>query len=1344
MNTQGKHRYLRLFVLMTVGISGLLYAVAVFIPASTPPVTLGKYAMQSQNLTQTGTKAYRSWFENGAWQGDIIEYDIKTNGDRITTAPVGSNDPAVLLAAANDSNKNWLARAEFLKKETDITDYWKEETSGGRHIITYNSEHTPHQVDFLWDNLSATQKSALDAITLADPDGDPTTTPNNLSPSDSQGDNYFSPILRYIRGDRSLERDKDGGYLRRRYSLLGDITTTPVYIGPPHELYFAFPDYTGFHDDTLNANRVGRVAAPANDGMLHILDAVEGTEVFAYVPSMVIPKLDLLAARNSTYDHTYYLDGELTEGSAQRNGDWNTILTGGGGAGFIGMFALNMTDETATGTKIIFEKNETSNNLAFGHIYGPPTIAPLGTLAAPEWYVFTGNGYRNDADYPLNPPHPTELLMVSLDDPDIVYSIPTGTTGGLSAPTLLDTDSDKIVDTAFAGDIKGNLWMFKINPDGTGTSTLLYSGNSNQPIVNRPALAEEPYNTGNYFVYFGTGSIFSETDALDDAHTQGIYGIQVKKEWIADPNSLTNAINSDNLKLQALASPPLEDPFTGVAESIRYFSNCPDNDPDCQAVDYSSKNGWKLMFPDCGERLVGAPFVRAKRVQFVTTNPTGDLALNVCNTTTALPGNSWLMSLDYLTGGDGDTVVYNLNGNSILDDGDKVSDQLPVGLRLGKGNIAQPVFARLKNGIDKMFINGLILAIPLEAQSGPLLSGHLDVETDSPWNGKTAVNNVSKHSEGYDVNTPDGLGRAVDGHVHAYDTIHGVDYVDLFQLEPRRGLANLAASTPSIGPENDGNCKDTENEKRILVGNRCIEAVEGELNRAYDTYSDPPASEVYDKDSTLADPEMLDPNQKFIVVLANADLSFAGRLQIGCRIWKVKDYQDWITPQLVQDAAAGKLDIGDAVPQWYIENHLVMTLADILSPGSELNSNVTCPTDALTGTVYSATEATNMGLSMTPTLRIGFGKRALLDEGVVGTRSQCVLGLHDYQEPVCYTDRATLTSAKEAVDQYEANPPTLTPADYGCSINAVPDPDLPAPLSYLRDPALQLHVTRVRADEGNGFRWRNGALTMQLLAVGSGNEVDSRGDNTVQFTLQPPESATGIPYLPVKSNVLIGGTHAYAYTVTKEKNVYTVHPDDGAGNDNKGAYESGLLYEASMFWHYSDLADELRTGAPANTPCYGYGTNWKGRISQERGGLTLGEYQCLTDPKFDSSGNPNSQQECIDQASADLLSTYAALLVQIDNAGSEDQLNNLLRQLADLLADHPGLAKYAKYRDYAPGHIPEQHLLPWDKNQDNTDDQNTSSEDGTPLGVTTIENIDTEARGPNERHGRRNWIDLRQ
>ncbi|MDH3972349.1 MAG: hypothetical protein OEU63_09255, partial [Gammaproteobacteria bacterium] len=351
------------------------------------------------------------------------------------------------------------------------------------------------------------------------------------------------------------------------------------------------------------------------------------------------------------------------------------------------------------------------------------------------------------------------------------------------------------------------------------------------------------------------------------------------------------------------------------------------------------------------------------------------------------------------------------------------------------------------------------------------------------------------------------------------------------------------------------------------------------------------------------------------------------------------------------------------------------------------------------------------------TLRVGFGQRSILDEGVVGTRAQCVLGLHDYRDPVDYQDSNVLCYAEEALTGIPANCPDLTRPVAG----------------YIKDPADGLHVTEIRSEEGSGFRWRNGALVVQLLAVSGAD-----GEEKVGFTLQPPDGSGSLKNLPVQSKQRFGGTHAYAYELVKDGSVTTALTRDPAdGTDYKGPAQSGLLYEASMFWHYSELADNLRTGEPASTPCYG-DPNWKGRISQEHGGLTLGEYQGLTNSLVTACENSTADEECP-------LDAFARLLREIEQAPDEDTLNQKLLEMADLLDANPLLADYAKYREYAPGHIPEQHLLDIDKNLDDPGDGgNSSSEDGTPADVTAIEVIDLESKGPNAVLGQRNWIDLRQ
>jgi hypothetical protein len=957
MNIHAKNRHLKSIALLMFSLSALLYAAAVFLPTTQPPVILGKYVLQNPDLLTQGTIAYRPWFENGAWQGDIIEYEIRQDGARRTDASVeGLPASGIKGWCGRTASGCWSARATFVDKEM-VPLYWQK-----RNIITYNGG----QVDFTWKNLSETQRKALDPATvdsiLAADATDPILNNDNL---------YASDILNFIRGQRINERRNDG-YLRTRYSVLGDITNTPVYISPPRELLASIVGFSEFSD--LYSTRRSYIASGANDGMLHIFDTNDGSEVFAYIPSMVIGKLDLLAARNESYQHAYYVDGELKSNSAQIDDVWHTILTGGGGAGFAGLYALDMTDPDFDPDKhrILFEKDASDG---FGYIYGKPQIVPLGNNNAnPDWYIVTGNGYSTDAT------HPTALMMVSLDNTGTVYEITSATnttsldmgTGGLSAATLLSTDKDDMPELAFAGDIKGNLWMIDINQTDlqNSTATMIYAGSIDQPITNAPSIGEHLTENG-YLVYFGTGSILSMDDALDDGaaangkftEKQAVYGIWVDTTDMAALKSM-EPYDSSNLQTQTLAEGiyTTTDPVTNITidKQVRYV---PAENPVNYKCPYATSGcdlhkGWKLELPNCGERLVGVPFPRAGRLQFVTTNPTG----LICGERT-LEGDSWVMSLDFLSGGDGNTIVYNLDGGNLNEDdaigvdtdGDGIVEKKPpVGLNLGPGNISQPAFARLDKDVDKMYINGLILAVPIPGP-GPLLGGHLDVETDSPTDGVIATNDVSKHSEGYMLRTGknDGLGKAVDGHIHDYDGMHGVNYVDLFQLEPRRGKANLVATLFNADEEscNIERSEQPPNQKGTWVEGRCLELLEGELNRAYDTlhtdadgYSHGklgelgadglPTSVLQSEVNSLGSPDFdkAVPENKFIVVLANADLSKAGVLQIGCKVWPVVEYQDMITAKLQATTDISNLtdDDGDS---------LIFTLAGIMST----TDPTTCP-----------------------------------------------------------------------------------------------------------------------------------------------------------------------------------------------------------------------------------------------------------------------------------------------------------------------------------------------------------------------------------------------------------------
>jgi hypothetical protein len=276
-------------------------------------------------------------------------------------------------------------------------------------------------------------------------------------------------------------------------------------------------------------------------------------------------------------------------------------------------------------------------------------------------------------------------------------------------------------------------------------------------------------------------------------------------------------------------------------------------------------------------------------------------------------------------------------------------------------------------------------------------------------------------------------------------------------------------------------------------------------------------------------------------------------------------------------------------------------------------------------------------------------------------------------------------------------------------------PELPIPARYIKDPALGLHVTPY--DEGGytGYRWRNGALTVQLLDPAL---------MVLQNESDLPHKGSGA------KRVYLGGIFAKAFTPapvgtgTDRFEIFEKDDDDGD--------ENGLLYEAAIFWHYSDLADNIQRGDTASIPCYG-DSNYGSALTQEERGLTLGQYQEWA----------NALE------GTDILADFAALLVIINSSTtSEAALNQALLALDELFNDAELgdiLREYAQYRDYVPGSvIPEQHLLDIDKNLNDGGNENSSTIDAVPADVTTIETIDMESLGPNAVLGKRNWIDLRQ
>ena len=76
------------------------------------------------------------------------------------------------------------------------------------------------------------------------------------------------------------------------------------------------------------------------------------------------------------------------------------------------------------------------------------------------WVGFIGGGYSNDGDKGKG------FFVVRLTDGKVLWSFTKGDSLFMNyqlpaSPAIVDTDNDGFIDTAYIGDLGGNMWRFK-------------------------------------------------------------------------------------------------------------------------------------------------------------------------------------------------------------------------------------------------------------------------------------------------------------------------------------------------------------------------------------------------------------------------------------------------------------------------------------------------------------------------------------------------------------------------------------------------------------------------------------------------------------------------------------------------------------------------------------------------------------------------------------------------------------------------------------------------------------------------------------------------------------------
>lgn len=597
---------------------------------------VGTGASLAANSTQlqTGTVAYQANYWTAKWKGDLKALAVDSTSGAIATNPT------------------WTASGKLPSVASRNIKTYNPTAAAGSRFVDFKVA-----TDGTLPSLSTAQHTALSSVA-----GTATNETN---------------LINYLRGDAAKEQTNGGSY-RNRDIPIGDIVNSqPVFAGAPNANQFYTEKFTGSTSfaqyASNNASRAGTVYVAANDGMLHGFDAGTGAETFAYMPGAVITAgVSALASPDygGTVAHGFFNDGELTVADAYIGSTpgWKTVLVGTTGRGVAkAVYALDITDPA--NVKFLWERSAgdgITNSNYIGQMVGKPVIAQT---ADGTWSVLIGNGYNSAAGV-------SALLQFDLAD-GTLHVHKTTDDSGLAAPAVwMDPSGNGVSTTAYAGDANGNVWSFTLNtsvgtsatatPDSDGVKIFVAkdaSGNV-QPITAGMLAGKDP-NTGNTWVFFGTGRYLTTAD-LANTSIQSWYGLIVQSGTSGLAVTSSSTRTADLVQRSITAEVGNGRAVTTLAQAAAANASI------------TGKSGWYIDLKSPvngaeGERMVTSSQFQGNLLLGTTRIP---LATDPCNPS----GRGWIMALDPFTGTNPSVNFFDRNGDGVIDSSDSVNGTPAAGI----------------------------------------------------------------------------------------------------------------------------------------------------------------------------------------------------------------------------------------------------------------------------------------------------------------------------------------------------------------------------------------------------------------------------------------------------------------------------------------------------------------------------------------------------------------------------------------------------------------------------------------------------------------------------------------
>lgn len=550
--------------------------------------------------TSSDNTSYTGKYKTSDWWGDIEARTIDLS--TVTLSAVTASARSLLDAQVGDhcdKRSIYLFRAGATDNRTPFTWNTKAcDSNGAPTGIATTGLNTTEQAYF--DNTEVTQLTQ--AAFMSDGTGG---TVNQTTAA--AGAN----LVNFVRGQRGNEQfitDDSNRLYRTRTSVLGDIIDSqPAYVG---KRLFAYADSGYATYKATQEAQPKRVYVAANDGMLHSFDATTLKEQWAFIPSIALPSLYMLADTSYSGKHHFLFDGTPVMADVQKGGVWSTILVTGMGRGASGYMALDITDPDNPKGLWEFKHSTTcydsSNSATFGAdcALGLSIAEPRITkLTDGTWVVLVTSGLNNADGIGY-------LYVLDALTGRIKYKISTNT-GSASSPSGVgkittyghNPQTNDMPNWVYAGDLLGNIWRFDINDtvapagrEATLVATLKDPSGNPQPITSAIVLTESG-SPPKPMVLVGTGRYLGASDVAD-TQQQTVYGIRDLVGSVALSNARSVLTQQSLVASGALARKAA----VGAG---------------CKAV----TRGWYIDLLEPGERVNVDPLVYTNRFAFASNTP---------------------------------------------------------------------------------------------------------------------------------------------------------------------------------------------------------------------------------------------------------------------------------------------------------------------------------------------------------------------------------------------------------------------------------------------------------------------------------------------------------------------------------------------------------------------------------------------------------------------------------------------------------------------------------------------------------------------------------------------------